>query len=49
VWFLTAGAEKAEAVGRALAGEAPDQLPAAGVRGREATWWMIDQAAAKQR
>jgi 6-phosphogluconolactonase len=46
VWFLTAGAEKAEAVGRALAGSAPDQLPAAGVRGRVSTWWMLDEAAA---
>lgn len=48
VWFLTAGAEKAEAVGRALAGAEPDELPAAGVRGRLGTWWMVDEAAASQ-
>ena len=48
VWFLTAGAEKAEAVARALSGESPDQLPAAGVRGRLGTWWMVDEAAASQ-
>jgi 6-phosphogluconolactonase len=48
VWLLTAGAEKADAVSRALSGAAPDQVPAAGVRGRVGTWWMVDEAAASR-
>ena len=46
VWLVVAGAEKAPAVMRALAGADPDELPAAGVRGRRATRWLLDAAAA---
>jgi 6-phosphogluconolactonase len=48
VWILAAGAEKADAVARALGDTGPDQLPAAGARGRRRTLFLIDeQAAAK--
>lgn len=40
VWFLVSGADKAEAVGRALAGD--PGLPAAHVRGTQATVWLLD-------
>ena len=43
VWLVAAGPDKAEAVGRALAG---DDLPAARVRGRDRTLWLLDRAAA---
>ncbi len=46
VWVLASGAEKAEAVARALAGEPADKLPAAGARGRERTLFLLDDAAA---
>ncbi len=46
VWILASGAEKAEAVARALAGEPEDKLPAAGARGTERTLFLIDEAAA---
>ncbi len=46
VWILASGAEKAEAVARALAGEPADKLPAAGARGTERTLFLIDEAAA---
>ena len=46
VWVVAAGAEKAPAVARALAGADPDELPAAGVNGRRATRWLLDAAAA---
>jgi 6-phosphogluconolactonase len=45
-WLLAAGPEKAGAVGMALAGAGPVQLPAAGVRGVERTLWLMDRAAA---
>jgi 6-phosphogluconolactonase len=48
VWFLVAGAEKADAVRLALSGAGPVQIPAAGVRGRQRTLWLLDQAAAKE-
>lgn len=49
VWFLVAGADKAEAVAAALAeGADPWQVPASGVRGTEATLWLVDEAAAAQ-
>ncbi|HWG00330.1 MAG TPA: 6-phosphogluconolactonase, partial [Trebonia sp.] len=48
VWILAAGGEKADAVARALTGATPDQVPAAGARGRQRTLFLIDeQAAAK--
>jgi 6-phosphogluconolactonase len=46
VWFLAAGAEKAEAVGRALSGADALQVPAAGVHGADVTLWMLDEASA---
>jgi 6-phosphogluconolactonase len=46
VWILASGAEKAEAVARALAGEPEDKLPAAGARGTERTLFLIDKPAA---
>ena len=46
VWILASGAEKAEAVARALAGEPEDKLPAAGARGTARTLFLLDEAAA---
>ncbi|WP_435153472.1 6-phosphogluconolactonase [Micromonospora aurantiaca (nom. illeg.)] len=46
VWLIAAGADKAGAVGMALAGAGPVQLPAAGVRGVSRTLWLLDRAAA---
>jgi 6-phosphogluconolactonase len=46
VWLIATGTEKAGAVGMALTGAGPVQLPAAGVRGVERTLWMLDRAAA---
>lgn len=43
VWLLVTGADKAPAVGQALAG---DDLPAARVHGITETVWFLDQAAA---
>ena len=50
VWFVVSGADKAEAVGRALAAEPPDvhEIPAIGVRGQVATTWFLDRDAASQ-
>ena len=47
VWFLVAGEEKAGAVRLALSGAGPVQIPAAGVRGRQRTLWLLDRAAAR--
>ncbi|WP_433876774.1 6-phosphogluconolactonase [Sinomonas atrocyanea] len=46
VWMVVAGEDKAGAVGLALAGAGPVQVPAAGARGRSRTLWLIDAAAA---
>ncbi|GEN79023.1 6-phosphogluconolactonase [Actinotalea fermentans] len=46
VWLVVAGADKAEAVRRALAGADPAEIPAAAVRGRTRTLWLLDVAAA---
>ncbi len=48
VWLLAAGTEKAGAVGMALTGAGPVQLPAAGVHGVERTVWLLDRAAAAE-
>jgi 6-phosphogluconolactonase len=48
VWFLVAGAEKAGAVRLALSGAGPVQIPAAGVRGRQRTLWLLDRGAATE-
>jgi 6-phosphogluconolactonase len=47
VWFLVAGADKADAVAEALAPGADRwDVPASGVRGSVATRWLLDQEAA---
>jgi len=48
VWILAAGLEKAPIVGLALGGAGRVQVPAAGVRGRGRTLWLLDRAAASQ-
>lgn len=49
VWFLVAGAEKAEAVARALAPEGSiEETPARGVTGRSETLWLVDEDAASK-
>ncbi|WP_026818513.1 6-phosphogluconolactonase [Arthrobacter castelli] len=48
VWMVVAGKDKAGAVGLALAGAAPVQVPAAGATGRDKTLWLIDREAAEQ-
>ncbi|GAA1791488.1 6-phosphogluconolactonase [Luedemannella flava] len=47
VWLIAAGAGKAGAVGLAMAGGGPVQLPAAGVQGLERTLWLLDREAAR--
>lgn len=47
VWFVVAGADKADAVAVAF-GEAPESLPVGRVEGRDATLWFIDEAAGAQ-
>lgn len=46
VWFVTAGAEKADAVAGILSGRPEDELPASGARGTVATVILADRAAA---
>ena len=46
VWLVTAGADKAGAVGLAMSGAGPMQAPAGAVSGRRATLWLLDRAAA---
>lgn len=46
VWIVVAGEDKAPAVSLALSGAGPLQVPAAGVRGRQRTLWVLDAAAA---
>ncbi|MEZ0049745.1 6-phosphogluconolactonase [Mycobacterium sp. MAA66] len=48
VWLVVAGAEKADAVAAAVGGASPDDFPSAGAVGREATVWLLDQAAASK-
>ena len=48
VWLLVSGEGKAEAVAAALGGADPLDVPAAGVRGRRATRWLLDAAAASR-
>jgi 6-phosphogluconolactonase len=48
VWLIAAGPDKAGAVGMALAGAGPVQLPVAGVRGVDQTLWLLDRAAAAE-
>lgn len=48
VWIVAAGATKATAVRLAFSGTGYVQIPATGVRGRSATLWLIDRAAASK-
>jgi 6-phosphogluconolactonase len=48
VWLVVAGADKAEAVAAAVGGADPDDVPAAGAKGTEATVWLLDQEAASR-
>jgi 6-phosphogluconolactonase len=48
VWMVVAGDDKAGAVGLALAGANPVQVPASGPRGRLQTLWLIDEEAASR-
>lgn len=47
VWMVVSGSDKAEAVARALGGDADvEDVPAAGAVGRRETVWQLDEAAA---
>lgn len=46
VWFLVAGADKADAVRRALGGANREEAPAGSVHGTSATVWLLDADAA---
>ncbi|MCW1250307.1 6-phosphogluconolactonase [Acaricomes phytoseiuli] len=46
IWLVVAGSDKAGAVGLALAGASPVQVPAAGPQGLDKTLWLLDQEAA---
>jgi len=46
VWLVASGAEKATAIHLAFSGAGAVQVPAAGVRGRSRTLWLLDRAAA---
>ncbi len=48
VWVIAAGEEKATAVHLGLGGAGSVQVPAAGVRGRAATLWLLDRSAASR-
>lgn len=48
VWLVVSGEGKAEAVAAAIGGAQADDWPAAGAVGREATVWLLDEAAASQ-
>lgn len=46
LWLIAAGADKAPAARRALADDTPLATPAAGLRGRDETLWLVDQTLA---
>ncbi|MCV7298930.1 6-phosphogluconolactonase [Mycobacterium barrassiae] len=48
VWLVVSGEAKADAVAAAIGGAEPVDLPAAGAVGREATVWLLDEAAASK-
>lgn len=48
IWLVLAGADKAAALGLALAGAAVADVPVAGVEGRERTVFFVDQAASAE-
>jgi 6-phosphogluconolactonase len=48
VWLVVSGEEKADAVAAAVSGAPAVDVPAAGGVGREATVWLLDEAAASK-
>jgi 6-phosphogluconolactonase len=48
VWLVLAGADKASALGLALAGASFNEVPAAGAKGKKRTVFFVDQAAAAE-
>lgn len=48
VWLVVSGAAKADAVAAAVGGADPDEVPAAGAVGRDATVWLLDEEAASK-
>jgi len=46
VWLIASGEEKAKAVGAALSGGTPVDVPAAGVHGTKRTLWLLDRESA---
>lgn len=47
VWLVLAGADKAAALGLALAGASREEVPAAGIKGRVETVYFVDREAAQ--
>jgi len=48
VWLVVSGEGKADAVAAAVGGAKAVDVPAAGAIGREATVWLLDEAAASK-
>jgi 6-phosphogluconolactonase len=48
VWLVVSGAAKADAVAAALGGASPEEVPAAGAVGTDATVWLLDEDAASK-
>lgn len=48
VWLVLAGADKASALGLALAGASRDEVPVAGIKGRRRTVFFVDRDAAAE-
>lgn len=48
IWLVLAGADKASALGLALAGASYDEVPVAGAKGRKRTVFFVDQDAAAE-
>jgi 6-phosphogluconolactonase len=48
VWLVVSGEAKADAVAAAIGGASPVDVPSAGAVGREATVWLLDEAAASK-
>jgi 6-phosphogluconolactonase len=48
IWFVLAGADKASALGLALAGASRDEVPVAGIKGRKRTVFFVDREAAAE-
>ena len=48
VWMVLAGADKASALGLALAGASRDEVPVAGIKGRRRTVFFVDADAASE-